>query len=52
MTTYDETVSEVPIGYGSIEDFEAGLNDLPAYAKGWPIFAKGGWCGPRYGKWD
>jgi DNA polymerase bacteriophage-type len=52
MHTYDETVSEVPIGIGTIEDFEAGLNDLPDYAKGWPIRAKGGWVGPRYGKWD
>ena len=53
MTTYDETVSEVPIGWGDIDEFESpGLNDLPDYAKGWPIRAKGGWIGPRYGKWD
>lgn len=52
MTTYDETVSEVPVRFGGIEEFEAGLNDLPSYAKGWPIFARGGWRGPRYGKWD
>jgi DNA polymerase len=52
MHTYDEIVAEVPIGYGDIEEFEAGMNDLPDYAKGWPIKAKGGWSGPRYGKWD
>jgi DNA polymerase len=52
MHAYDETVSEVPIGFGRIEEFEEGLNSLPAYAKGWPIKAKGGWIGPRYGKWD
>ena len=52
MHTYDEAVAEVPIGWGDIEEFEAGLNDLPDYAKGWPIRAKGGWVGPRYGKWD
>jgi len=52
MHTYDETVSEVPIGFGRIEEFEDGLNSLPAYARGWPIKAKGGWIGPRYGKWD
>jgi len=52
MQTYDEAVSEVPIGHGSIEEFEAGLNDLPDYARGWPIKAKSGWIGPRYGKWD
>lgn len=52
MHTYDETVSEIPVGTGNIDEFESGLNDLPAYAKGWPIKAKGGWIGPRYGKWD
>lgn len=52
MQTYDEAVAETPIGWGDIEEFEAGLNDLPDYAKGWPIRAKGGWVGPRYGKWD
>lgn len=52
MHTYDEAVAEVPIGYGDIDEFEAGLNELPPYAKGWPIRAKGGWVGPRYGKWD
>ncbi len=61
MHTYDEVVSEIPIiemlfpegtHSKSVEKFEAGLNDLPAYAKGWPIFARGGWHGLRYGKWD
>ncbi len=51
MHTYDETVSERPTGCGSVEEFESGLNDLPDYAKGWPIFARGGWAGPRYGAW-
>jgi hypothetical protein len=52
MHTYDEAVAEVPAGWGHIEEFEEGLNDLPAYARGWPVRAKGGWRGPRYGKWD
>ena len=52
MHTYDEAVGEVPVGQGSVGEFEAGLNDLPDYAKGWPIRAAGGWAGPRYGKWD
>lgn len=47
---YDENVSEVPIGYGSIEEFEAILMDLPEWAKGWPIKASGGWVGERYRK--
>ena len=52
MHTYDEAVAEVPLDFGSVDEFEAALNDLPAYAKDWPIKAKGGWAGPRYGKWD
>ena len=52
MQTYDEAVAELPIGRGSVDVLEACLNDLPAYARGWPIKAKGGWMGPRYGKWD
>lgn len=47
---YDENVSEVPIGYGSIEEFESILMDLPEWAKGWPIKASGGWVGKRYRK--
>lgn len=52
MHTHDEAVAEVPIGFGSPPEFEARLNDMPEYAKGWPIFARGGWEGPMYGKWD
>jgi DNA polymerase len=52
MQTYDEPVSEVPLDYGDVVEFEAGLNDLPDYARSWPVKAKGGWQGPRYGKWD
>ena len=52
MQTYDEAVSEVPEGFGSIEEFESGLNDLPAYARTWPIYARGGFRQKRYGKWE
>ena len=52
MQTYDEAVAEVPEGWGFVEEFEACLNDLPTWAKGWPVRAKGGWRGKRYGKWD
>lgn len=61
MQTYDEAVAEIPIiemlfpegsHSKSLEKFEAELNNLPDYAKDWPIYAKGGWAGPRYGKWD
>jgi DNA polymerase len=52
LHVYDENVSEVPIGYGSIEEFESILMDLPEWAKGWPIKAAGGWVGERYCKKD
>jgi hypothetical protein len=59
MHTYDEAVAEVPLidclGWEdgkSVAGLEECLNDMPAYARGWPIKAKGGWIGPRYGKWD
>lgn len=57
MQTYDEAVSEISLnahgmyGPASIIEFEACMNDLPAYARDWPIRAKGGWMGPRYGAW-
>jgi len=57
MQTYDEVVCEVSqtdvINRGlSIEDLEGIMMELPAWAKGWPIKAKGGWMGQRYGKFD
>lgn len=60
MQTYDEAVAEVPIieclfpegtHSRSVAKFEACMNDLPGYARDWPIFARGGWMGTMYGKW-
>lgn len=53
MQTYDEAVSEVGMHEGkTVEEMEAIMMDVPAWAAAWPIKAKGGWMGQRYGKFD
>lgn len=47
---HDEAVGEVRKGWGSIEEFEAIMNQMPPWAHGWPIKASGGWRGHRYRK--
>jgi DNA polymerase bacteriophage-type len=47
---YDENVSEVPIGYGSCEEYVAIMNRMPSWAADWPIRAAGAWRGRRYRK--
>lgn len=50
LRVHDELVGEVPKGWGSIEEFEFHMGDLPPYAKSWPIRASGGWRGKRFRK--
>lgn len=52
---YDEAVSEVPAGWGSVEEYERIMATLPRWAalpdgEMWPIRASGGWRHKRYHK--
>lgn len=49
LRVHDEVAAEVLNGFGSLEEFERILTDLPDWAKGWPIRAAG-WVNKRYHK--
>lgn len=50
LHVYDEDVAEVPIGWGSLEEFERIMATMPPWAADWPIRASRGWRGRRYRK--
>jgi DNA polymerase len=50
LHVYDEIVSEVPQGFGSIEEFERVMGTLPDWCAHWPVKTGGAWRGRRYRK--
>lgn len=50
LHVHDEIVCEVPEGFGSIEELESIMMEMPDWASDWPIKARGGWKAKRYQK--
>ncbi|MNW06365.1 hypothetical protein D3C71_2027570 [compost metagenome] len=52
LRVHDELASEVPKGFGSVEEYERLMVPTAEWCRGWPIRADGGWRGERYRKAD
>ena len=50
LETYDEITTEVPEGFGSVEEQERIMTDFSETYRDWPIKAAGGWRGKRFRK--
>jgi DNA polymerase len=49
LSVHDEAISEVPLGHGSIKEYEAIMSEQPGWALDFPITAEGN-RGVRYSK--
>ena len=49
LSVHDEPISEVPEGFGSVEEYVRIVSAVPSWADGFPLKATGG-CGTRYAK--
>lgn len=49
LSVHDELIAECDDDKGSVEDFEAAMAEVPAWAEGCPVAAEG-WTGHRYRK--
>jgi len=50
MHVHDEVIAEIPEGFGSVEEFEGIMKQLPPWATGCPINASGGYIDTMYQK--